>query len=137
VNLEIFQGIIRDVPSASEDLSLDLLDRLKSHSDDFKSWGPNDVFLDLAPKPPSFDEATDFQVRVAGGGQDDEYVLLNDVFPILQWGDAYQQNNLRGHVFCRSCAPEVRRHVASVAYEVLTEAGLDLNPKAISEAKIR
>jgi hypothetical protein len=121
----------------------DLLDALKARRADgslvnpeFEVWGLEDVWFDV-PKPLSFDEANNCQVRVPSGEDGVDVIPMNSLFPGNQWSDAYAQHKLQSFVFCRPCDADTRRKVGETAKAMLLGFNLAVKAGFTDEAKYR
>lgn len=81
-----------------------------------------DIWIDF-PYSPSFNEASQFEIRTLEG-----FRPFSDVFPIDRWLEAYNEIRYRGHLFC----PAAHRDSVSDAFlEFIREQyKLDLKPLA-------
>lgn len=90
-----------------------------------------DLWLDI-PKISSTREVSQFNVKI----MDNEYKRFNELIPIDNWLETYQQIQFRGNIFCPAI-PEIRKATAKHAKKILQdELQLVLNNDAEKLAKI-
>ncbi|TET38925.1 MAG: hypothetical protein E3J65_04540 [Dehalococcoidia bacterium] len=106
-------------PADLKKLRLDILNRLPGG----QRPSIHEIWIDLPQLPEFHEEATQTHICVAGA----EPVVLQELFPVAGWLEAYADRQWRGHVFCPEQFQDMVNKAASA---VLKEYRLKLNPKS-------
>jgi hypothetical protein len=86
------------------------------------------------PKPPNIDkDVNDCWIDIGTKW----LVPLREFFPYAKWLDTYESNKLKGHVFYVP-DPEYRKAVNKAAITVFRDVfGLEFDPRATNECKLK